>query len=272
MYKGVFSMKSLKNFIKDLAKYWNYIKYQSKAELKVEVINSYLGWIWLFLEPLCFMLIYTFIAGTVFGSKMPYFPVFVFAGLTIWNFFNKTITASIKIVNKNKEIITKVYVPKFVLLIVAIIVNAFKMMISFGLLLLFMICYQVPISLNILWVIPILLCLLLVTFGIGSICMHFGVFMDDLVNLTNIALKLVFYLSGIFYDIASKVPAPYNNILLNFNPIAFFITSFRNGLIYKTGTNILVLTSWTAFGIILSIIGIKTIYKHENTYVKVMRG
>ena len=265
-------MKYSKRFIKDLVKYWNYIKYQAKAELKVEVINSYLGWIWLFLEPLCFMLIYTFVAGTVFGSKMPYFPVYVFCGLTIWNFFNKTITASIKEVNKNKEIITKVYVPKFVLLIVTIIVNLFKMLISFGLLLVFMFFYKVPISFNILLSIPILISLVLVTFGIGSICMHFGVFMDDLVNLTNIALKFVFYLSGIFYDIQSKVPAPYNNILLNFNPIAFLITSFRNCLIYQTSINYIILIIWFILGIILSIIGIRTIYKHENTYVKVMRG
>jgi len=264
-------MKYAKSFFRDLSKYWNYIKYQAKAELKVEVINSYLGWIWLFLEPLCFMLIYTFVAGTVFGSRMPYFPVYVFAGLTIWNFFNKTITASIKVVNKNKEIITKVYVPKFVLLIVTIIVNFFKMLISFGLLLLFMIFYQIPISFNILLFIPIIICLILVTFGIGSICMHFGVFMDDLVNLTNIILKFIFYLSGIFYDIPSKVPSPYNKILLNCNPVAFLITSFRNCLIYQSGTNITVLLVWFIFGIGLSVIGIKTIYKYENTYVKVMR-
>ena len=265
-------MKSIKYFIRDLSKYWNYIKYQAKAELKVEVINSYLGWIWLFLEPLCFMLIYTFVAGVVFGSRMPYFPVYVFAGLTIWNFFNKTIVASIKVVNKNKEIITKVYVPKFVLLIVTIIVNFFKMLISFGLLLIFMMFYKVPISFNFLLFIPVILCLVLFTFGVGNICMHFGVFMDDLVNLTNIMLKFLFYLSGIFYDIPSKVPAPYNNILLYCNPIAFLITSFRNCLIYQSGINGLILLIWFVIGLGLSLIGIKTIYKYENTYVKVMRG
>jgi len=265
-------MKYEKKFIKDLSKYWNYILYQAKAELKVEIINSYLGWIWLFLEPLCFMLIYTFIAGTIFGSRMPYFPIFVFAGLTIWNFFNKTVTASIKIVNKNKEIITKVYVPKFVLLIVTIFVNLFKMLISFGLLLVFMSFYQVPISFNIFYVIPVLIGLILITFGISSICMHFGVFMEDLVNLTNIILKFVFYLSGIFYDIPSKVPKPYNHILLNCNPVAFLITNLRNCLIYQSGINIVVLLIWMGIGLCLSIVGIRTIYKHENTYVKVMKG
>ena len=53
----------MKRFFKDLKKYKNYIVYATWAELKSEVIGSYLGWLWLILEPLCFMLIYTFLAG-----------------------------------------------------------------------------------------------------------------------------------------------------------------------------------------------------------------
>ena len=262
----------MKRFFNDVVKYWDYIKYQTKAELKSEIIDSYLGWIWLFLEPLCFMLIYTFIAGVVFGSKTEYFPIFVFSGLSIWNFFNKTVSASVKIVAKNKDIVTKVYVPKFVLLLVRLFVNLFKMFVTFGLLFIFMIFFRVPISLNILWIIPVIICSIIVTFGVSSIFMHFGVFIDDLVNLTAIGLKFMFYLSGIFYDIVNKVPAPYNNILLCCNPIAFLITSFRNGLLYCQGVNVLILLLWFVIGIILSIIGVRTIYKYENTYVKVMRG
>ena len=262
----------MKRFFDDVVKYWDYIKYQTKAELKSEIIDSYLGWIWLFLEPLCFMLIYTFLAGIVFGSKTDYFPVFVFAGLSIWNFFNKTVSASVKIVAKNKDIVTKVYVPKFVLLLVRLFVNLFKMFVTFGLLIIFMIFFKVPLSWNILWVIPVIICSVIITFGVSSIFMHFGVFIDDLVNLTAIGLKFMFYLSGIFYDIATKVPEPYNDILLCCNPIAFLITSFRNGLLYCQGVNVWVLAIWFVIGIVLSIIGIRTIYKYENTYVKVMRG
>ena len=262
----------MRRFINDVRKYWDYIIYQTKAELKSEIINSYLGWIWLFLEPLCFMLIYTFIAGVVFGSKTDYFPVFVFSGLSIWNFFNKTVSASVKVVAKNKDIVTKVYVPKFVLLLVRLFVNLFKMIVTFGLLFIFMIFFRVPISWNLLWVIPVILCSILVTFGISSIFMHFGVFIDDLVNLTAIGLKFMFYLSGIFYDIPDRVPAPYNKILLCCNPTAFLITSFRNSLIYCQSVDVLLLLLWFVLGFTLSLVGVRTIYKYENTYVKVMRG
>ena len=104
----------MKRFYTDLKKYWNYIVYAVKSELKVEIINSYLGFLWMILEPLAFMLIYTFIASVVFKSSVEYFPVFVFIGLSIWNFFNKMVVASVKLVSSNRDTVTKVYLPKFV--------------------------------------------------------------------------------------------------------------------------------------------------------------
>ena len=65
----------MRRFLNDLKKYKDYINYQAKAQLKNEITGSYLGWIWLVLEPLCFMLIYTFIAGVVFERNLPYLPV-----------------------------------------------------------------------------------------------------------------------------------------------------------------------------------------------------
>jgi ABC-type polysaccharide/polyol phosphate export permease len=71
----------IKQFINDIKKYSKYIAYSTKAQLKSEVANSYLSWIWLILEPICFMLIYTFLAVVVFKSKVEYFPIFVFIGI-----------------------------------------------------------------------------------------------------------------------------------------------------------------------------------------------
>ena len=265
----------MSRFISDLKRYWNYIVYQTKADLKVEVVDSMLGWAWIILEPLCFMLIYTFVAGTIFGSRTEYFPIFVYLGLTFWNFFNKTIVTSVRLVASNRDIVTKVYVPKFILLIEKMMVNLVKMAISFSLVIIFMIFYRVPLSWNILLIIPILIVLIIVTFGFGTIFMHFGVFIEDLVNLTNIGMKVVFYMTGIFYSVIKKIPAPYNHVILAINPMAALITGARFSLLgMDIGNRVYVfvpLIVWLILGILLSIIGIHTIYKHENTYVKVMK-
>ena len=207
----------------------------------------------------------------VFKSKIEYFPVFVFIGITTWNFFQGTVSAAVSLVRANRDTVIKVYVPKFVLLITKMSVNTVKFLISFSLVIICMAIYQIPLSWNVLFFIPIYIGLYLVTFGIASIFMHFGVFVEDLKNLVPIVLRMLFYMSGVFFPIAERVPAPYNKILLDYNPIAAVIAFFRDCLLYQTTPNLLLLSIWIILGVVLSLIGIKTIYKYENTYVKVMK-
>ena len=60
-------------------------------------------------------------------------------------------------------------------------------------------------------------------------------------------------------------------ILLDYNPLAALISFFRDALIYQKVPNLLLLSIWIILGVVLSLVGIRTIYKYENTYVKVMR-
>ncbi|UKI58861.1 MAG: hypothetical protein L6V81_05815 [Clostridium sp.] len=102
--------------------------------------------------------------------------------------------------------------------------------------------------------------------------MHFGVFAEDLTNLVNIGLRMLFYLTGIFYDISSRIHnAVYRTILLDLNPLANFIYNMRNVLIYKSAPVGMWTLIWFFIGVLLSILGVHTIYKYENTYVKVMK-
>lgn len=260
-------------FFKDFKKYWGYALYSAKSELKAEVASSYLNWIWWVLEPLCFMLIYTFIFGFVFNAKEQYFPIFVYIGLTIWEFFNKSVHASVKLVKNKKSIVSKVYMPKFVLAEAKMMVYGFKTLISFGIVVMLMLVFRVPITLNILYVIPLVATLILITFGAMCILLHFGVYILDLSNIINIVLKLVFYMTGIFYSIESRIGKVFPTLatlLGKFNPLAFIVSSLRSCVIYSEGVNIPVLLIWFVLGIVLSAIGIRTIYKNENSYVKVI--
>ena len=261
----------IKKFISDFKKYKKYIAYKTKSDLKNEIVGSYLSWLWLIIEPTCFMLIYSFISVIVFRSKIEYFTAFVFIGLTVWNFFSKTLTSSVKLVQSNRDTVTKVYVPKWVLLLSKMCVNTVKFAISFLLVIITMVICRVPISLNVLYFIPIFIVIFLFTFGISSIFMHFGVFVEDLYNITNIGLRMMFYLSGIFYAIDSRIGEPWSTLLSKVNPTGAFITQLRDVLLYKMPMDYMLVLIWGIISIVLCYVGVKTIYKYENTYVKVMR-
>lgn len=259
-----------KKFKADMKKYWKYAVYSSKAQLKSEVANSYLNWLWWVLEPLCFMLIYNFIFGTVFEAREKYFTIFIFIGITLWDFFNKTMLQSVRIVKQNKPIVSKVYLPKYVLLMVKMGVNGFKMFISFGIVIIMLVVYRVPMTYNVIFALPILAALALITFGVGCFLLHYGVFIEDLYNVVHIGLRLVFYLTGIFWNITTRLPAPYGEIICQVNPVAFLLSSMRDSILYGRTPKLSLLALWLVIGLLLSIIGVRKIYKNENSYVKVI--
>ena len=256
--------------IKDIRKYWSYMLYSARSRLKAEVANSYLNWIWWVLEPFCFMLIYTIIFGYIFESGEQYFPVYIFIGNTMWGFFSRTLSASVTMIRSNEAIIAKVYLPKYILLIVEMMVNAFKMLVSFGLTAIMMVIFQIPVSWNLIWVIPIMVGFMLVTFGFASLLMHGGVYIVDLAHVITIFLNIMMYFTGIFFSIENKVPEPFCSILGIGNPIAFLLTSTRKAVMYCATPDLLLLAVWIVIGLLLSVVGVKVIYKNENNYVKIM--
>ncbi len=260
----------MKRFFANIKKYYKYAVYQAKAELKSEIVNSYLNWMWWFLDPICYMLIYTFIVEVVFRTSEPYFPVFVFLGLTAWDLFNRIVMGSVKTVKNNVGIINKVYVPKYVFLFSKSLVFLFKYLISFIITVVLMIIFQVPVTWQVLNFPLILICLYTVAFGCGTILLHFGVFVEDLSNITNILFRLLFYFSGIFYNISTRIPKPFSSIMLIGNPIAFCINQIRKIFIYGTAPNYIGLLLWFLVGVGLTAIGVKLINKYESSYAKVV--
>ncbi|MBP3389048.1 MAG: ABC transporter permease [Clostridia bacterium] len=260
----------MKRFFSDLKKYWAYTRYSAGSALKAEVASSYLNWLWWVFDPLLYMLVYMFIAVIVFKSQERAFPVFVFCGLTLWDFFNRNVLGSIKLIRGKAGIISKVYLPKYVLVLSRMMHNGVKMLISFALILILMPFFKLPFTLEMLHLVPVFLVLFLLTFGASCIVMHIGVFVDDLYNIMQALLRLVFYMCGIFYSLESRLPAPYNHILLKGNPVSFCIHSMRQVLIYQSVPQYKYIFFWLIIGLLLSVFGVWLIYRYENTYVKVI--
>ncbi len=263
----------LKRFIDDIKKYKRYTIIAARMQLKTEVANSYLNWLWWILEPFFFMLVYVFVFSVVFRSNTQYFPAFIFIGISVWSFFNACMVTSVSLIRNNRNVITKVYLPKFVLIISKIYVLLFKMGISMLISVVLMIIYRVPITLNILWFFPLLIELVVITFAFMTILLHFGVYVSDLVNVVRILLRMGFFMTGIFYSIEERIGALYPAVayaMLRFNPIAFILSSFRDVMLYSKGVNVKYYLIWMVVGLLISGLGIRLIYKNENSYVKVI--
>jgi teichoic acid transport system permease protein len=263
-------MTVLKRFASDIRQYLPYAIRSANADLRSDVASSYLNWLWWIIEPICMMLIYTVMFGVVFNASEQYFPIFIFIGITMWGFFSKSVIGSVNIVRANKPVISKIYLPKYILLLARMFVNGFKMMISFGIIIVIMLCFHVPITWYVLYAVPIIIVLFLFTFGVGTILMHYGVFINDLGYVTEILLSMFMYFTGTFYSVSKRIPAPFGNMIEIFNPLAYLIAAMRNVLIYGRTIPIGVLVVWGVISLVIIEIGLCIVYKNENSYVKVI--
>ena len=260
----------MKRFLIDLHKYYKYALRLSKAELTEEVSESYLNWLWWIIHPLMMMLIYVFVFTVVFKSKESYYTVFVFLGLTEWDFFNRMLNESVNIIRNNRNIVLKVYIPKYILLLSKSFTFLFKYFISLGISFVLMCFFKIPFSFSIFYIFLLLPIFYMITFGFGCILIHLGVYISDLKKIIEILLRLLFYLSGVFYSISERLHGLLSYVLLNCNPIAFFMSEFRKCILYNQSPNFIVLLIWFIVGLFLFAFGIHTIYKYENSYAKVI--
>lgn len=254
--------------LSDLWRYRQYVIRLARAHLREEVTNSYLDWLWWVIEPLCMMLIYTLVFGFLFESAEPNFAIFVFIGLTMWTFFSRNVSYGVTAMLDNRSIVTRVYLPKYMLLLSQMLLNGFKMFISFGIVLLMMFFFRVPLTYHIVWFVPLVLELFLFTFSVGTMLMHFGVYVSDLSYIIGIVLNMLMYLSGVFYSM-KRFPEPFNVLLGKFNPLAFLMNSMRDALLYGTMPDWSVYFGWLCVSLIMAGIALYTIYYNENAYAKI---
>lgn len=260
----------LKRFWKDIARYREYIMYAAKSDLNAEVSNSYLNRLWWLLEPFLNMLIYALIFGTMFGSSIENYTSFLYASLLLWNYFNRVTNSSVQLVRIYRGVVANIYIPKFVLLLSVMVLNLYKLAFSMIVLIPMLVISHVQFGPSTLLVIPACLVLVLLSFGIGMILIHFGVYMDDLSYIVTILLNMLCFLSGIFYDVIETIPEPANRFLMVANPVAVVIDTMRSALLYNRASNVMTLACWGMFGLVLSMIGVHIVYKYENGYIKVI--
>lgn len=257
-------------FFRDIRHYWQYMVFSARADLKAEVADSYLNRLWWLLEPFFNMLVYVIVFGQVMGNSVENYATFVFSALLMWNFFNKIVGYSVKLVRSNKDIVTKVYIPKFIILMSNMILNFLKLLFSMLVLVVMLIVFRVHIGVNIFWFFPAYIVMMLLAFGAGMIFLHFGVYVDDLSYAVGILLNMLMFLSGIFYDVMATLPEPLNGIMICLNPVAMFVDTMRQALLNNTAANLPILGMWFLIGVIMCYVGVHIVYKNENSYVKVV--
>ena len=193
--------------------------------------QSLLGGLWAIFQPAASVVILTVVFSYVVKidtGDIPY-VVFSYSAMVPWVLFSASITEMVDSITSNMNLVAKIYFPREVLVIAALLARVLDFFIALLLLVVLMIIYNIPITLTWLFLPVILLVQLALSLGIGLAGAAVNVFFRDVKHLVTLGLQLWFYATPIIYPI-DLVPT-FLRPIIALNPMTGVIIAYRSVLI-----------------------------------------
>ncbi|OJJ17936.1 phosphate ABC transporter permease [marine bacterium AO1-C] len=218
-------------YLKEIWAYRGLLWTLTYRDLRIRYAQTYLGFIWLILQPLTTLLIFSLVFGIaikVDTGGIPY-PVFAFAGLFAWNYFSGLVSQGGESILNAQGLITKVYFPKIILPLSKAIVVSIDFFINFLLMVIILIWYQYAPPSNV-WFLPVwLLTLIIASLGVSIGLSALSIQFRDFQPIAKFSLQVGFYLTPIAYP-SQLIPTLYHP-LYYCNPMAGIVEGFRWSII-----------------------------------------
>jgi lipopolysaccharide transport system permease protein len=249
-----------------LLRYGELVKNMTVKEFKLRYRNSALGFLWSLLNPVAMMVILTVVFSTLLRSGIENFSVFLLPALLVWRFFSIGTSMALWSIIGNASLVTKVYFPRWLLVLSSNLANLMGSTLEFLVLLPLLLALGMKVSWLVL-LLPVVLAIEFVLIAGASLPLAaLNVYYRDINQVWDIALQAGFFLCPIIYS-AGLVPARYA-ILYSLNPMTRIIESIRKIFYYGT-----LPTAWDLLiplvgGLILLMLGYSVFLKLEPKFAE----
>ncbi len=219
--------------VREVAGYEDLLRNLVVRDLKLRYRGSVLGFAWSLLNPLLMMLVFTLVFQVLAGNpSIDRYPFFLMAALVPWLFTQHALTAAMRSVTSNAQLIKKVYFPRELLPVSAVLASFVNFVLAFGVFWVIGLAFGVGSSRAMLFVPVIMLLQLALVLGIGLILAALNVFFRDTEHLVEVGLLAWFFLTPVFYAM-SVVPnhtflgLDVHRWVFTLNPMATLVTDYR---------------------------------------------
>ena len=202
--------------------------------------QAYLGIAWAIVKPVTLMLIFTLVKTFVGieSGDIPY-PILVFAALMPWTFFQESTSDGVTSVVGNTALIKKIYFPREIFPLTAVLTKLVELGINFVILAGLMVWYGMMPSVYILWVPLIIAYTILAALTIAFVGAAINVYYRDVGTALPVLLSLMMYASPVIYPLqlvkdkllTQQAAGEWSNTLYTLytlNPLAGIIDAFQS--------------------------------------------
>lgn len=209
----------------ELVRYRDLIRQLAVRNIKVRYKRSVLGIAWSMFGPLLMMATLSLVFTQLFQTTTPNYPVYLFPGLLLWNFFAQTTSTITAEVIGGVDLWKRIYTPRTAFAIAATATGLVHLSLAVVPLLVVMVAVGAPLSLSLLTVPFVALCAALFALGVGlavaSVAGHFA----DVGDLYQVVIGTWLYFTPVIYP--RSILPPSLGWLWRLNPMAHLVEAFR---------------------------------------------
>ena len=221
--------------IKELWQYRELFFFFTWRDIKIKYKQTLLGFAWAVLQPVIMMFIFAGIGKmyNIPAGGLPR-PVFVYAGLLLWNIFSSGVNNAGNSMVTNANIIKKIYFPRLIIPVSSVLAALFDFIMTFlvfiGILIFYIVQGKVHINLlSFILVLPLSVFIAsITTVGIGSWLASLNVKYRDFRYVIPFMVQVLFFLSPVMYPISGKHLFPGAKYVVALNPLYSSIELFRS--------------------------------------------
>lgn len=204
--------------------------YQFKARNE----GTWLGVFWYLLNPiLTFALLFLVFADRT-GKNIINYPLYLIIGILVFNYFQRVTDESVRLIRENGGIIKSINFPKEALVVSVILKNLLVIFFETLILFLLLIFFKIPL-INIFFYLFLLMFFSLFCLSFSLMISSLQVYFFDIDNIWRFASRLLWLATPIFYSIEGQNRLLHANLI---NPLYYFISIFRDTVIYSKFSSI----------------------------------
>lgn len=248
----------------------------AKSDFKKRFVGSFFGLVWMFVQPLATVLVYTLIFQVGFRSTPPLanvpYVVWLICGLVPWFYFQDTLLQTTNCLYEYNYLVKKVVFNVELLPIIKLVSVGFSHIAFLIILFIALFISRIPFSFTYFLVIYYSFALSVLSLGISYFTSAINVFFKDMSQIVAILLQFGIWMCPIMYDERLfEGRAVFVLKLLKFNPIYYIVKGYRNCLLGESfiSFNSLTIYYWIVT-LVIFILGYKLFDKLKDDFSDVL--
>ena len=234
-------------------------------DFKLKYRRSALGVVWSVLNPLLMMCVLSAVFSAFFKFDIENFPLYLILGNTIFALMADSTSTAMTSIIEASSLLKKVRIEKLIFPLEKVLFQLLNFCFSLIAIVLVVAFFRISPTANILFLPLLLVYVTLFSAGLSMLLAALAVYFRDIIHLWSVVITAWTYATPLFYPVS--ILPDWMLVVEQFNPMYYFVTYFRNIVLWGNTPTLMENAACFGFAIITFAVGLVVFRKLQGKFI-----